>query len=181
MLDTGKIKYAVYGAFIMFLNLTGGNHTFTVISVYLFALLWVGYFVNNYKDKPKLKLILINTSVYIILCALVATLTIVLYGQVTPYLERINGLIYSQASLHPFTINSILSFINPVAPINAIEFFKTDPTMSNAYFTIFGITLFIVSFFRKKYWIETFFLWFGLVCLVISFGDNTPIYKVCYN
>lgn len=181
LLETGKVKYVIYGAFVMLLNLTGGNHTFSIISFYLFAILWVVYLKNHFYDKTKRKLLIRNTALYVGCCLFIGSLVFTIYYQVSPYVERIGGLVYKDASIYPFTLTSTLSFINPTSIINTRAIFETDPTMGNAYFTIFGIALLIASLFREKTWIEKVFFVFIAFCLLLSFGDDTPIYKWAFN
>lgn len=174
---------ALYAAVFMFLNLTGGNHTFSIILFYLFLTLLVYFIYQSVKGKRKeeiKKYILLN-FVFGISTLLMISVVIIAYMQTAPYVSRLSGMLYEKAAVCPLSPQSLLSFLLPFSTVNGQEFFNTDPSMSNMHFGIGMIPFIILFLFHKKDRLDYFLLSFASICLLASFGNYTPVHKFIFD
>ncbi|PCH68733.1 MAG: hypothetical protein COC01_03070 [Bacteroidetes bacterium] len=168
-------------AMVMFMMITGGNQTFTIISSYLLLTFFIFHLVKSKSKNKKLKWISTNLSFFII-TALLCSTTIVILKQVFPYIERLSGMSFEEASFNPFTYKSLISFFTPfgVGTFDS-EFFGTGLSMRNSYFGIILLCFFIWVLPKKKNTNEYIFLAFGSICLLLSFGQHFPLYKIFHS
>lgn len=183
MLQEKSFVRALYAAVFMFLNLTGGNHTFSIILFYLFLTLLAYFIYQSVKEKRKeeiKKYILLN-FVFGISTLLMISVVIIAYMQTAPYVSRLSGMLYEKAAVCPLSPQSLLSFLLPFSTVNGQEFFNTDPSMSNMHFGIGMIPFIILFLFHKKDRLDYFLLSFASICLLASFGNYTPIHKFIFD
>ena len=175
-------KRAIYASLFMFFNLTGGNHTFTFILSYLFIFI-SGYFIitaiKEKKHAEVFQLFKLN-ALFVFITAILSTVVLVAFWQVHPYIERLSGLSYQDASFAPFSPQSLLSFLIPYATVNNAEYFNTDPSMCNAYIGLLMLPFIILALISKKSVLERTLLAFAFVCLFASFGAYTPVHKILF-
>lgn len=181
LLEQQKWQWVFWSAAIMFLNLTGGNHTFTIISVYLFGIIWVYYLIKNWAEKGLVKKQIILTGGYLAACLAVGVLVLILANDVSPFVGRLRNMTYGSAAYNPFSPQSLLSVVNPNININAFDVFKTDQSMSNAYISILGFLGILLTFFRKRTPLENGLLIFAGITLLASFGDAIPVHKFLFD
>lgn len=97
------------------------------------------------------------------------------------FVERLNGLSLEEAMANPFPPYGLISIINPILTIGNDDLFNTDVTMRNIYMGIIPVILFMISLFKKnKTKVEYLLLFFGILFLLASFGDYTPVRKILY-
>ncbi|MBL7889831.1 MAG: YfhO family protein [Bacteroidia bacterium] len=183
MLQEKSFVRALYAAVFMFLNLTGGNHTFSIILFYFFLTLLAYFIYQSVKEKRKeeiKKYILLN-FVFGISTLLMISVVIVAYMQTAPYVSRLSGMLYEKATVCPLSPQSLLSLFIPFSTVNGQEFFNTDPSMSNMYFGIGMIPFFILFLFYKKDRLDYFLLSFASICLLASFGEYMPVHKFIFD
>ncbi len=171
---------ALYVSVFMFFNLTGGNHTFSIILIYLFITLFLYFTYTSFKENNKkdiLTFVKLN-ALFAFATLLMAAVVLAAFYQTAPYVSRLNGLSYDYVSECPLSPQSLLSFLVPLSTVNSGAFFNTDPSMSNVYIGIVMLVFIILSFINKKSGIEKVLLGFALVCLIMSFGAYTPLHKV---
>ncbi len=180
---SGSYKYAIYASIFLFFNLTGGNHTFTFILVYLFLAVG-GYFIfTAIKEKKKeivFRLLKLN-ALFILLTGALSTVLFVVFYQVKPYVGRLSGMDYKSASVNPLSPQSLLSLFVPFSTVNSTEFYSTDPSMCNVYIGIIILPFILLSLIRSKTGIEKVLLTFAFICLLASFGSYTPVHKLLFN
>ncbi|MBA3971130.1 MAG: hypothetical protein H0X46_03135, partial [Bacteroidetes bacterium] len=180
---TKDYRYAMYAALFLFFNLTGGNHTFTFILSYLFACIG-GYFIFiAIREKKKaivFRLLKLN-ALFVTLTGLLSTVVFVIFVQVKPYIGRLSGMSYKDASLNPLSPQSLLSLLLPLSTVNGTEIYDTDPSMCNIYIGVILIPFIILSLLRRRTGLESILLVFAIVCLLASFGSYTPIHKILFN
>lgn len=174
---------ALYAAIFVFFNLTGGNHTFTIILIYLFITIF-GYFIfsaireKNKKDIIQfLKLNLLFGFVTLVF----ASVVLVAFYQTTPYIARLSGMIYKHAAVCPLSPQSLLSLLLPFSTINSVDFFNTDQSMCNVYVGIITLVFILLAFINKKQPFEKVLFAFAIICLVASFGAYTPVHKFLFH
>lgn len=174
---------ALYASVFMFFNLTGGNHTFSIILVYLFVLIF-GYFVfTALKEKNKkdiLHYLKIN-FLFVAATLLLASVVLVAYYQTAPYVSRLGGMIYKDAAVCPLSPQSLLSIILPFSTVNSVDFFNTDPSMCNIYTGVIMFVFVVIAFVSKKNSFEKLLFAFAIICLLASFGSYTPVHKLLFS
>ncbi len=172
-----------YASIFVFFNLTGGNHTFTIILLYLFITIF-GYFIfsaireKNKKDIIQfIKLNLLFGFVTLIF----ASVVLVAFYQTAPYIARLSGMIYKQAAVCPLSPQALLSLLLPFSTVNSVDFFNTDQSMCNVYVGIIMLVFIILAFINKKQPFEKFLFIFAIICLIASFGAYTPVHKFLFD
>lgn len=175
-------KRAVYAALFLFLNLTGGNHTFTFMLFYLFICI-SGYFIFIALKQKKLEIVFRLIKLNALFAALTAALSavlIVVFIQVRPYVGRLSGMSYSDTIWNPLSPQSLLSLLVPFSTVNSRDFYNTDPSMCNIYMGILFLPFVLLALIRGKNIFEKLLCVFAAVCLAASFGDYTPVYKIIF-
>jgi len=183
MYITKSYKYAIYASLFLFFNLTGGNHTFTFILVYLFSAIGGYFIIVAIREKKKeivFQLLKLN-ALFVFLTTTLSTVVFVVFFQVRPYIDRLSGMDYKSASLNPLSPQSLLSLFVPFSTINSTDFYNTDPSMCNVYVGIIILPFIILALIRSKTGIEKVLLAFASVCLLASFGSYFPVHKVLYS
>ncbi|MGB3946800.1 MAG: YfhO family protein [Bacteroidia bacterium] len=183
MLSEKSYKHAVYTAIFMFFNLTGGNHTFSIILIYLFATLLIFFIYQAIKEKNQKEIIayIKLNALFGGLCILLASVVLVAFYQTAPYIERLSGMSYKAASNCPLSPQSLISFLLPFSTVNSVYFFNTDQSMCNVYVGGIAFLFFIAAIVNKKTAFEKTLLVFALICLLASFGAYTPVHKFLFN
>jgi hypothetical protein len=178
---TKENRHAIIAAIFTFFNLTGGNQTFTILTFYLLAVLFIYFLLKiDWKNKAERKRFILNSSIFGAGVLSMGAVIFTIFLQMKPYLSRLSNMTFEAASIYPFTFKSIFSYLNPMVPINESEWIGTDGTMSNAYFGLVIFGAFLLSFFIKKTKLLRIFLVFGLFCFVLSFGANTFFYQIVF-
>ncbi len=183
MFTERSYKRAIYAALFLFFNLTGGNHTFTFILVYLFLAIGGYFLIVAIKEKKKeivFQLLKLN-ALFVFLTAGLSTVVLVVFFQVKPYIDRLSGMDYKSASVNPLSPQSLLSLVVPLSTVNSIDFYNTDPSMCNAYIGIIILPFILLALIRSKAGIEKVLLGFAFVCLLASFGSYTPVHKFLFS
>lgn len=174
---------ALYASVFMFFNLTGGNHTFSIIMVYLLVAIF-GYFVIiALKEKNKKEIIDFLKINFLFAGAtlLLASVVLVAYYQTAPYISRLGGLSYENAAVCPLSPQSLLSVILPFSTVNSRELFNTDPSMCNIYSGVIMLVFVIIAFISKKTSFEKMLFAFAIICLLASLGNYTPVHKLLFS
>ncbi len=181
--QTKKWHYALLTAVFGFFNLTGGNQTFTVILIYLLGILFIYFLMQVLRqDKAAITRFFKHTGLLIGSLLLMGTVVLFSFIQMKPYLSRLDGLTYRDASTYGFVPEAMLSFLNPMATVNEKVWLETDGTMANAYFgIILLIFLLIYCAAVKKRALERVFLGFAIFALFASFGSHSFIHKLTYD
>lgn len=97
------------------------------------------------------------------------------------FVARLSGLTVEEAMANPFSPYGLISLFNPVLTIGNDELFNTDVTMRNIFMGTIPLILFLISLFKKnKTKVEYLLLSFGILFLLASFGDFTPVRKILY-
>lgn len=175
--------HALYAAVFMFFNLTGGNHTFSIILMYLFATIFIFYLFSSFKEKRKEDIITYVklNLVFGIVTLLLASVVIIAFYQTAPYIARLGGMSYKMASNCPLSPQSLLSLLLAFSTVNSIEFFNTDQSMCNIYVGGIMFVFILLAFVNKKTSFEKTLLGFAIICLIASFGAYTPVHQFLFN
>jgi hypothetical protein len=178
-----KLKQAIVFGLLMFFMITGGYPAFTMILLYLLALLFVLFSMSILRNEGRPSLYhFFKINIY----ALVFSITnsvVMLFSiwKFMPELTRTGGVTLREALTGPFSPQSFISFLLPYGVVNHdTSFFGTDLSMTNIYFGLFMFIFFVASFFIKKPPFFKLFLFWGLFILAAAVGDALPIREFLY-
>ena len=88
---------------------------------------------------------------------------------------RAEGLSKVLAMANPFSPQSMLSWLLPLASIKNAEYFNTDISMSNGYFGLLMVVLVVLSLFRNKSFFENVALAGSVFFLMAAMGSYLPL------
>lgn len=172
-----SVRHALRTAVFLFLLLTGGNPTFTIIAAYLMAAMLVMRAIQQRRSRTALCGL---AAASLTTAAAAAVLSCgVLYSawEVAPFLDRSGGIPFDKAAVHPFSGHAFISFFFPYASSAEPERLGIDPSMSNAWIGTLMLALAALSMVRRRSPLENTLLVFGAVCLLLSLGDALPLYR----
>ncbi|HUC80199.1 MAG TPA: hypothetical protein VMR70_04750 [Flavisolibacter sp.] len=106
---------------------------------------------------------------YVFLTAVICLPVILSYAQLMPYYTRSGVVDHAATANLGFSIPSYLSFLSPVATIKG-NFFQTDVSMRNGYFSLFGLIALICILIGKKDKTQKIFLSAAFAMLILSLG-----------
>lgn len=169
-------------ALFAFLLVTGGYQALWAIMLYLMLTLFIVYLIRDFrKGEKKEAWNLVKLNVLLALfTGLSLTIIAVTYFQVSPHLGRLGGLTLADAWFMPFSPRSALSFLIPFATVKDAAWYGTDISMNNTYAGLIVLIFFVLSFFSRRSLLLNIFLAFGLVALLASFGEYTPVRAALY-
>lgn len=182
LMQLRQLRYGLYTSVFLFFTLTGGNHTFAFFTAYLLFVLTLFYLFQSFKSHKEtfwLQIKLLGITVLLTAAQVIMLATV--YFQVQPYISRLSGLSYESCIANSFTWQACISFLQPFATSVEWDFFNTDPSMSNHYFGILLLPLSLLFLSKIKSSFEKILAVFASFCLIMSFGDATPVYKIMYN
>lgn len=166
----------------LFLMIYASYPGLTIITGYFLLCIFVYNLFINRTDKSYLKKVLIYHLILAGIVVLFSTVLIVAYFQGAPFLSRYGGLTLELAHKHPFSYKSVLSFLLPMATGADAQFFETDPSMSNGYWGIISLVLFLFAITKKVTHKESYvILLFGIFSLMVSFGDRFYLRELLYS
>ncbi|WP_346855894.1 hypothetical protein [uncultured Draconibacterium sp.] len=154
----------------------------TIILAYFLLGLFVYYFAINWKDKTRSKNLLVYHLVLLLTVVLFSSVYLLAYFQALPFLSRYSGISAELALRHSFTLKSFLSFVMPMATGADPGFFETDVSMSNGYWGILSLVLFLFSLTKKvKHKDSYVLLLLGVLSLWASLGDQFFLRRFLFN
>lgn len=179
----GEITDILRTALFAFLLVTGGYQAMWAILLYLMLTVFIVYLIrhlkeNKYRDAGSL---VVKNLLLVLLTGVSLTIIAVTYFQVSPHLGRLGGVSLSDAWFMPFSPQSCISFLLPFATVKDAAFYGTDLSMNNAYAGLVILVFSVLSLFLKRKLLLNVFLIFGLVSLLASFGEYTPVRGLLYH
>jgi Bacterial membrane protein YfhO len=105
---------------------------------------------------------------------------LVSYYQCLPLYERGSGATLAKALSNPFPPFSMVSLLTPMAVTKTHEWITTDLAARNSYFGIFTLLFLFIALRGKWNRVQRFTGMATLFTLLFSFGDATPLRKICY-
>jgi len=183
MNKTLNIYFSISTAFFLFMMFSGGYPGLYFILIYFIIILFLYFFIDFIlkREYSKIKLLIINNFVIVICFIMFSAVLIISFWQVIPYLSRGEGLSLAKIFYGSFTPQSMMSLVLPFGVIKDMLFFKTDLSMSNAYFGIIPLIFLFLSFFHKKENLFWLFFLFGIFSLLASMGQSTPVRSFLYH
>lgn len=182
LLEKPSLLNALLFAVAAWLFLVGGYPAFFIIAAYFIAGYTLYFIATAYKKQGRViyKLSLwgaVAALVFLILCSGYIYSTI----QTLPLIDRGDGLTVQRANTFPLSPQAMLSFVFPFATVCRNYSLGTDITMANVYCGIFAFPLIVLALFKVR--LSAFtnaLLAFGIVCLLASAGEYTPVRSWLY-
>lgn len=172
-------------SFFGYMLLSAGYPAYLFILAYLFLFiflyfLWIEFQQNRIQGVFNYLKYLSLSGVVL---AIVSTIVITSMYFVMPFLSRAHGITPIEALVCPFSPQCAVSFLTPLAVNikNGWEVFNTDMSMANGYFGIILLVFAIVGLWIKKAPLQWLFLIISILCLLISFGESTPLRMFLYD
>ena len=170
-------------ALAFFMIMTGGYPAFAILTVYLLVIIFIYYVFKRFSTSTSGK-----GMRYIILSAaaasgalLLGTVVIVSVYHLGGAMTRGSGVTLAQAHFGPFSPRSFISFILPFAAVRDAGFYGTDISMTNAYFGLIPLVLFLAGLTVRRSGIVNLFLAWGVIMLLVSVGDTLPFREFIYH
>lgn len=175
--------YAIKAGFFLFLMITGGYPSFTIILFYLLLFYFLRRCIAWYRDGQQQQI-----SAYVFRNVLFAGTALLLsagfllsLAEVAPYITRTNGFELRSALIGPFGFRSFLSFVFPYASVKDPDWFGTDMSMSNGYLGLLMFLFLLPGLFMEKPKQLRPFFYFGLFALSAAVGSTLPVREFLYN
>ncbi|HKO82603.1 MAG TPA: hypothetical protein VJU78_19490, partial [Chitinophagaceae bacterium] len=180
LLNRPDYKTAVKFSIALSLLLTAGYPSFFIFSLYIMFAGFIGWLILNFNQKPRIKTILIYSSVAIVIFLTICSPALISWWEFLSYYERGSGTDLNRALSNSFPPFSSISYLLPSAVSKDHEWLKTDLTARNASAGIFVIIFFVLSFFGKFTKIQKFVLVIIVFAFLFSLGGATPLREWCY-
>jgi hypothetical protein len=161
--------------FFSFMLITGGHPAIPLAAAFYLLVLSPAYFIIVQKEP--LNLFIKKQLLYLIMVSIAIAPLLFSYWQIWPFYSR-NQPVDQLSHLDTgFTFQSYISFFYPFATIKNSDFFATDVSMRNAYFSLAGIALFMAFLLqKKKEKLQLLFLWASIPMIIISLGGEIKNY-----
>src|SRR5438045_6426973 len=91
------------------------------------------------------------------------------YADIIPHFSRADKIPLAATLKSPASLQSWISAILPLSTVKNDSFFATDISMRNIYFSLTLLLFLLTGIFRKNGW-QKFFLYTGLIFLLLSSG-----------
>jgi len=154
----------------------------TIILSYLLLGIFTYYLVLSIKRKENVKRLLVFHLILAGIVLVGSSVLLLAYSQAQPYLSRYSGLTLEAVLRHPFTLRSFWSFLFPFSTTTDVVYFNTDPSMSNAYFGLFGFVLLVHALSGKiKQKLGVVFLLFAVLALFTALGNQFFLREFLYD
>ena len=173
---------AIKAAFFLFLMITGGYPAITIILFYLLLTFFTLQIIKLYRSNLKgdiLSFLFRNLQFFFFAIAFSFVMLVSIY-QVSPYLSRLGDFNITQALHSPFSPQSFISFLTPLASITRSDVFLNYPSMRNGYFGILIFLIFILGLVIKKPFLLKVLFYFGLFSLTAAVGEYLPVREFLY-
>lgn len=182
LFENPSIKRSIGFAFSLSLLFTGGYSGFAFILFYFFIAYAAVRFVKiiRQKDFAPIKPLLYQLCISAVLLVLMALPSFVSFAETTKYVTRGDTLTYEQATAVAFLPKAILTLFFPWMSGYDRGWMPLDISMRSIFVGVLTVYFFIIGLLQKKNTNTRFLLYFGLVCFLLSFGNQLPIYRLFY-
>lgn len=182
VIEKRKYAYAIGLSLFLSLQLTGGYPAFFIITIYLLAINFLWWFFTEaaWKEKKLLFIILKLYSVAAIIFLFIVMGFMLSFVEAKPLFTRGEGVTPEKAMYMPFSPKALVSLLFPFATAVKPAAFGSDISMINIYSGMVALLFFPLGIIAK--WKgKIFWLVIGMVCLLASFGEHTPVRLWLYN
>lgn len=173
---------ALTAAVFQYFLLSGGNHTFTILSAYLLAALLAVRMVQHWRSNSftEMRRLIGHELLFALATALMACGTLYATWEVVPHLERAKGLSHPEAAVFPFTMRACISLLLPFAVGADGRMPGTDPAMANGYMGVLVLLFAGSALVRKWGPEEKVIAGFGGLCFAAAFGTALPVHHALW-
>ncbi len=177
------VKWLFMLPVFLWLSLTGGYPGFMIILAYLLAVLMVFFGIRNDKGQDRKKLLRFYGFVLAsgLMTILLALPFLISFFQSLPHITRGGGTSLQQALVCPYSPQSLISLIFPMAAAAEPSFYDSDLSMTNSYIGIIPLILAFLSLGRKDQPMKWVFLGFALFSLLAAMGSYLPVRAFLYH
>lgn len=182
ILTTQKIKYALALALLFSLLLMGGYPALFIIISYILLFYFLHWLAQNkYWQQPAQLLPIVKLFFF---CGIIFVLMIAGYmlsfAEAKPLFTRGEGVTPEKSMYMPFSPKALISLLFPFTTAIKPAAFGSDISMINIYSGMLALLFFPLGIIAK--WKgKIFWLVIGIVCLLASFGEHTPVRLWLYN
>ncbi len=180
MAEHNHWRFALHFALFGYLLVSGGYPAFAIILFYILLTVTVFLFIRNRQSKHWMKRFLLHSIFAVVLLLLCSSGILYSVFQSSDYLARATGLSFKVASFGPFSPQSLISLMFPLASARDSEFFGTDISMSSVFIGMLPLAGFMLFIIRPKSRSAWLILAATIVMLFASFGSYTPVFGWLY-
>ena len=181
MAEHNHWRFALHFALFGYLLVSGGYPAFAIILFYILLTVSVFLFIRNRQSKHWMKRFLLHSILAVVLLLLCSSGILYSVFQSSDYLARAEGLSFKVASFGPFSPQSLISLMFPLASARDSEFFGTDISMSSVFIGMLPLAGFLLFIIRPKSRSAWLILAATIIMLLASFGSYTPVFGWLYN
>jgi len=134
MAEHNHWRFALHFALFGYLLVSGGYPAFAIILFYILLTVTVFLFIRNRQSKHWMKRFLLHSILAVVLLLLCSSGILYSVFQSSDYLARAAGLSFKVASFGPFSPQSLISLMFPLASARDSEFFGTDAGKMNGFY-----------------------------------------------
>jgi hypothetical protein len=169
-------------ALCFFMMTTGGYPAFTIVVAYSLVVIFVVKVILEYRRKniEAVKRFAGFNVLFFVISILLCSGVLLSQWIAKEYIVRSSKLPLDVVNFNPFSPQSLISLVLPLASAKNPQLLDTDISMSNLYFGVVMLSVFIVALFRKKTRFEKIVLFMGLFFLLAAFGKYTPVRAMLY-
>ncbi len=173
LINNYSFKNNILCAVIFYLFISSAHPGIIIGSLYFFFFYTIYFFFQKKEDYQVefsstsfLKKNILMLGILLIFCVGIISG----YSDVLPHITSGKKAIDASFINNPFSIQSIISLLLPMATVKNDAFFATDISLRNLYFGLTPLLFLIPAFFDKKTLLQKFFLYTGLFFFVLSLG-----------
>ena len=181
MAEHNHWRFALHFALFGYLLVSGGYPAFAIILFYILLTVSVFLFIRNRQSKHWMKRFLLHSILAVVLLLLCSSGILYSVFQSSDYLARAEGLSFKVASFGPFSPQSLISLMFPLASARDSEFFGTDISMSSVFIGMLPLAGFLLFIIRPKSRSAWLILAATIIMLLAAFGSYTPVFGWLYN
>lgn len=181
--ETPTLKNALCFALALSLMFTGGYSGFCFILFYFFIVFALTHLIRMFikKDLVRLKRAFLFLAVSGIALVLFSLPSLISYIETTQYVTRGDGLTFEKATAAAFIPKALLTLFFPWMASFSREWMALDISMRSIFVGLFTLFFLIIGLFQRKNTNVWIFLFWGTLCLLLSFGKQLPLYKLAYH
>ena len=180
--ENPTIKNSIGLSFSLSLLFTGGYSGFAFILFYFFIAYAAVYLTKaiRQKDFARIKPLLCQLGITLGLFVLMALPSLLSFAETTKYVTRGETLTFEQATAVAFVPKALLTLFFPWMSGYDRGWMPLDISMRSIFIGVLTVYFFIIGLAQKKNTNTLIMLVFGIICLLLSFGNQLPIYRLVY-
>jgi len=174
-----SIKNAIRAALFFYVFIASAHPGIIISALYFFGALFIfNFFKTEQQQKisEKIKRAFQSHGLFLIILLLLSAGMVAGYLDILPHFVRGEKIGLSDALSSPVTPQCWISSLLPFSTTKNGDFFQTDISMRNCYFSLVLLLFFIVALAESKNKWQKFLLAGGLIFMLLSFGSIFKIF-----